>query len=96
MTTMLVGLVTNAVSDESRWPGWLGWLQEHACFSFVVLGVTMAGLTALLAGLTPCRPTQRSSGTRHMAGHRPAPPHDHTRALGQRQVVEYIQGSLFR
>lgn len=35
MTTMLVGLVTNAVSDESRWPGWLGWLQEHAWFSFV-------------------------------------------------------------
>ncbi|WAX78856.1 cyclophane-containing RiPP biosynthesis TPR protein HaaT [Streptomyces sp. KMM 9044] len=52
VTTMLVGLVTNAVSDESRWPGWLGWLQEHAWFSFVVLGVTMAGLTALLAGLS--------------------------------------------
>ncbi|MBD9730251.1 tetratricopeptide repeat protein [Streptomyces sp. H28] len=56
VTTMLVGLVTNAVSDESRWPGWLGWLQEHAWFSFVVLGVTMAGLTALLAGLAETRP----------------------------------------
>ncbi|MFF0161671.1 cyclophane-containing RiPP biosynthesis TPR protein HaaT [Streptomyces sp. NPDC005263] len=56
VTTMLVGLVTNAVSDESRWPGWLGWLQEHAWFSFVVLGVTMAGLTALLAGLSETRP----------------------------------------
>ncbi|MFF0171056.1 cyclophane-containing RiPP biosynthesis TPR protein HaaT [Streptomyces prasinus] len=55
VTTMLVGLVTNAVSDESRWPGWLGWLQEHAWLSFVVLGVTMAGLTALLAGLTEAR-----------------------------------------
>ncbi|MFF5960390.1 cyclophane-containing RiPP biosynthesis TPR protein HaaT [Streptomyces luteogriseus] len=56
VTTMLVGLVTNAVSDESRWPGWLGWLQEHAWFSFVVLGVTMAGLTALLAGLSETQP----------------------------------------
>ncbi|MFD0315593.1 cyclophane-containing RiPP biosynthesis TPR protein HaaT [Streptomyces flavalbus] len=55
VTTLLVGLVTNAVSDESRWPGWLGWLQEHAWFSFVVLGVTMAGLTALLAGLSETR-----------------------------------------
>ncbi|MFI0190794.1 cyclophane-containing RiPP biosynthesis TPR protein HaaT [Streptomyces sp. NPDC017082] len=56
VTTLLVGLVTNAVSDESRWPGWLGWLQEHAWFSFVVLGVTTAGLAALLAGLSETRP----------------------------------------
>ncbi|MFQ6146583.1 cyclophane-containing RiPP biosynthesis TPR protein HaaT [Streptomyces seoulensis] len=56
VTTMLVGLVTNAVSDESRWPGWLGWLREHAWFSFIVLGVTTAGLTALLAGLSEPRP----------------------------------------
>ncbi|MGW7365606.1 cyclophane-containing RiPP biosynthesis TPR protein HaaT [Streptomyces sp. NPDC054841] len=60
VTTMLVGLVTNAVSDQSRWPGWLGWLQEHPWFSFVMLGVTMVGLTALLAALsetrTPGRP----------------------------------------
>ncbi|WP_409470590.1 cyclophane-containing RiPP biosynthesis TPR protein HaaT [Streptomyces sp. HC307] len=56
VTTMLVGLVTNAVSDESRWPGWLGWLQEHAWFSFVALGAAMAGLTALLAGLSETRP----------------------------------------
>ncbi|MEU6512102.1 cyclophane-containing RiPP biosynthesis TPR protein HaaT [Streptomyces sp. NPDC046942] len=57
VTTLLVGLVTNAVSNQSRWPGWLGWLQEHAWFSFVVLGVTMAGLTALLAGLSESRPS---------------------------------------
>ncbi|MEV6763867.1 cyclophane-containing RiPP biosynthesis TPR protein HaaT [Streptomyces sp. NPDC051105] len=56
VTTLLVGLVTNAVSNQSRWPGWLGWLQEHAWFSFVVLGVTMAGMTALLAGLSESRP----------------------------------------
>lgn len=41
VTTMLIGLVTNAVSDQSRWPGWLGWLQEHAWFSFILLGVVM-------------------------------------------------------
>ncbi|WP_270890800.1 NB-ARC domain-containing protein [Streptomyces sp. DHE17-7] len=55
MTTLLVGLVTNAASDESRWPGWLGWLQEHAWFSFVVLGVALAGLTALLTALSETR-----------------------------------------
>ncbi|MFB8352569.1 cyclophane-containing RiPP biosynthesis TPR protein HaaT [Streptomyces niveus] len=59
VTTMLVGLVTNAVS-ESQWPGWLGWLQQHAWFSFAMLGVAMVGVTVLLAGLsetrTPTRP----------------------------------------
>ncbi|MFF4524084.1 cyclophane-containing RiPP biosynthesis TPR protein HaaT [Streptomyces bluensis] len=55
VTTLLVGLVTNAASNESEWPGWLGWLQEHAWFSFVVLGVTMAGLTAMLAALSETR-----------------------------------------
>ncbi len=52
---MLVGLVTNAVSDQSQWPGWLGWLQEHAWFSFVVLGGAMVGLTVLLATLSETR-----------------------------------------
>ncbi|MFD2009950.1 cyclophane-containing RiPP biosynthesis TPR protein HaaT [Streptomyces narbonensis] len=48
---MLVGLVTNAVS-ESEWPGWLGWLQRHAWFSFAVLGGALVGLTVLLAALS--------------------------------------------
>ncbi|WP_310436774.1 cyclophane-containing RiPP biosynthesis TPR protein HaaT [Streptomyces sp. 3330] len=51
VTTMLVGLVTNAVS-ESEWPGWLGWLQRHAWFSFAVLGTAMVGLAVLLAALS--------------------------------------------
>ncbi|MFC9258654.1 cyclophane-containing RiPP biosynthesis TPR protein HaaT [Streptomyces hydrogenans] len=51
VTTMLVGLVTNAVS-ESEWPGWLGWLQQHAWFSFAVLGGALVGLTVLLAALS--------------------------------------------
>lgn len=65
VATLLVGLVTNAASNESQWPGWLGWLQEHAWFSFVVLGVTMAGLTAMLAALsetpTPAQPPSSPS-----------------------------------
>ncbi len=68
MTTLLVGLVTNAVSNESRWPGWLGWLQEHAWLSFVVLGVTMAGMTALLAGLSEARPPAPSARSEDGAG----------------------------
>ncbi|WSJ30534.1 tetratricopeptide repeat protein [Streptomyces subrutilus] len=61
MTTILVGLVTNAVS-ESKWPGWLGWLQRHAWFSFAVLGAAMVGLSVLLASLSeagaPTRPAE--------------------------------------
>ncbi|MFG2583689.1 NB-ARC domain-containing protein [Streptomyces malaysiensis] len=55
VTTMLVGLVTNAVSEQSQWPGWLGWLQEHAWFSFVLLGVVMVVGTASLAALSETR-----------------------------------------
>jgi tetratricopeptide (TPR) repeat protein len=51
-TTMLVGLVTNAVSEQSQWPAWLGWIQQNAWLSFVLLGVTLVGLTALLATLS--------------------------------------------
>ncbi|MFD9435986.1 cyclophane-containing RiPP biosynthesis TPR protein HaaT [Streptomyces sp. NPDC060002] len=51
VTTMLAGLVTNAVSAQSHWPSWLGWLQAHPWLSFAILGVVTAGLTALLAAL---------------------------------------------
>ncbi|MGW0577104.1 hypothetical protein ACWD25_14270 [Streptomyces sp. NPDC002920] len=57
LTTMLIGLVTNAVSDQARWPGFLGWVQHHAWFSFAALGVALVGLTALLAGLSEARDT---------------------------------------
>ncbi|MET9507875.1 cyclophane-containing RiPP biosynthesis TPR protein HaaT [Streptomyces flavidovirens] len=50
-TTMLVGLVTNAVSEESHWPSWLGWMQRHPWLSFAMLGVVLVGLSALLAAL---------------------------------------------
>ncbi|MFF3290673.1 cyclophane-containing RiPP biosynthesis TPR protein HaaT [Streptomyces sp. NPDC003023] len=63
VTTMLVGLVTNAVSD-SRWPGWLGWLQENAWFSFAALGAAMVGLSVVLAALADSRTPQ------------PAPPNE--------------------
>ncbi|ANP55663.1 tetratricopeptide (TPR) repeat protein [Streptomyces griseochromogenes] len=49
VTAMLAGLVTNTASAQSRWPGWLRWLQVHPWLSFVMLGAATAGLTALLA-----------------------------------------------
>lgn len=49
--TILVGLVTNAVSEQARWPSWLGWLQKHPWLSFVMLGAVTAGMAALLAVL---------------------------------------------
>ncbi|MEU6019159.1 cyclophane-containing RiPP biosynthesis TPR protein HaaT [Streptomyces sp. NPDC047515] len=52
VTTMLVGLVTNAVSDQSRWPSWFGWMQRHPWLSFVMLGAVLVGLTGLLAALS--------------------------------------------
>ncbi|MFD4760444.1 cyclophane-containing RiPP biosynthesis TPR protein HaaT [Streptomyces sp. NPDC058439] len=61
VTTMLVGLVTNAVS-ESHWPGWLGWLQKHAWLSFVVLGAALVGLTTLLAALAESGPAPVGPG----------------------------------
>ncbi|MET9886250.1 cyclophane-containing RiPP biosynthesis TPR protein HaaT [Streptomyces sp. NPDC006430] len=63
VTTMLVGLVTNAVS-ESEWPGWLGWLQRHGWFSFALLGGAMVGLAVLLAALSESgAPERRAAPT---------------------------------
>ncbi|MEU9879720.1 cyclophane-containing RiPP biosynthesis TPR protein HaaT [Streptomyces phaeochromogenes] len=53
--TVLIGLVTNAVSDQARWPGVLGWIQQHAWSSFIALGVALVGLTALPAALSESR-----------------------------------------
>ncbi|MEU2133896.1 cyclophane-containing RiPP biosynthesis TPR protein HaaT [Streptomyces sp. NPDC018352] len=72
VTTMLVGLVTNAVS-ESEWPGWLGWLQRHAWFSFAVLGGATVGLTTLLTALSETRTPLRSTEP-HQAGNGAEPP----------------------
>ena len=55
ITTMLVGLVTNAVSAQSHWPSWLRWLQAHPWLSFVILGCVTAGLTTSLAALSDHR-----------------------------------------
>ncbi|MFC7303178.1 cyclophane-containing RiPP biosynthesis TPR protein HaaT [Streptomyces monticola] len=52
VTTMLVGLVTNAVSETANWPSWLGWLQRHPWLSFVILGAAMVGLSVLLAAMS--------------------------------------------
>jgi hypothetical protein len=45
-TIMLVGLVTNAVSEQSRRPSWLGWMQQRPWLSFAMLGVVLVGPTA--------------------------------------------------
>ncbi|MFF5584809.1 cyclophane-containing RiPP biosynthesis TPR protein HaaT [Streptomyces hygroscopicus] len=74
VTTMLVGLVTNAVSDQSRWPGWLGWLQEHAWFSFVLLGVVMAVGSALLATLSDTQAPTPSADPPLRPGNEAEPP----------------------
>lgn len=55
VTTLLVGLVTNAVSEESDWPGWLGWFQQHAWLSFALLGVLLTVMSAALATLSESR-----------------------------------------
>ncbi|MET8248300.1 cyclophane-containing RiPP biosynthesis TPR protein HaaT [Streptomyces sp. NPDC005202] len=59
VTTMLVGLVTNAVSAQSHWPSWLGWLQKHPWLSFVMLGLIAAALTAVLTVLDDRRPSRQ-------------------------------------
>ncbi|MFI2374133.1 cyclophane-containing RiPP biosynthesis TPR protein HaaT [Streptomyces sp. NPDC018964] len=83
VTTMLVGLVTNAVS-ESQWPGWLGWLQEHAWLSFVVLGAAMVGLSVLLAALS-------ETGTPTGAPRAPSPgPDDGTQPPGAALVLRSL------
>ncbi|GGS29658.1 hypothetical protein GCM10010238_18200 [Streptomyces griseoviridis] len=55
VTTLFVGLVTNAVSEESRWPGWLGWIQDHAWASFLLLGGLLVVMSAALAPLSETR-----------------------------------------
>ncbi|MGW2468427.1 cyclophane-containing RiPP biosynthesis TPR protein HaaT [Streptomyces bauhiniae] len=62
VTTMLVGLVTNAVSEQSRWPSWLGWLQNHPWLSFALLGLITAALTAFLAVLDDRQPAEQPPG----------------------------------
>ncbi|MER8016168.1 cyclophane-containing RiPP biosynthesis TPR protein HaaT [Streptomyces griseoluteus] len=74
VTTMLVGLVTNAVSEQSRWPSWLGWLQNHPWLSFALLGLITAALTAFLAVLDDRQPTDRSPDPAPAPGGGTGPP----------------------
>lgn len=84
VTTMLVGLVTNAVS-ESQWPGWLGWLQDHAWLSFAALGAAMVGLSVLLAALS------EAGGAPAGAPHTPLPgPVDGTQPPGAALVLRSL------
>ncbi|WP_206302042.1 cyclophane-containing RiPP biosynthesis TPR protein HaaT [Streptomyces sp. AcE210] len=61
-TTMLVGLVTNAVSEQTEWPSWLGWMQHHAWLSFVLLGAMLTGLTIVLAMVSDGGAPEQSPG----------------------------------
>ncbi|AJC59474.1 Transcriptional activator domain containing protein [Streptomyces sp. 769] len=74
MTTVLVGLVTNAVSNQSHWPGWLGWIQRHPWLSFIVLGVATVGLAAWLATLSDSRTRERSTQRLSRAAPESGPP----------------------
>ncbi|MFD8296955.1 hypothetical protein ACFV13_12130 [Streptomyces bauhiniae] len=47
--------MTNAVSEESRWPGLLGWIQDHAWASFLQLGGLLVVMSAALAALSETR-----------------------------------------
>jgi tetratricopeptide (TPR) repeat protein len=51
VTTLLTGLVTNAVSEQDHWPLGLGRLQQHPWASFLLLGVVAAGLATVLTTL---------------------------------------------
>lgn len=50
--TLMIGLVTNAASNQQRWPGWLSLLQRYPWQSFLLLAVVAVALAALLPGLT--------------------------------------------
>ena len=43
--TVLVGLVTNLVSSQQKWPSWLTPIQHHPWVSFVLLGGLAVALT---------------------------------------------------
>jgi tetratricopeptide (TPR) repeat protein len=50
--TLMVGLVTNAASEQQSWPGWLHAVQQHPWLSLAVSGAVAVVLTALLATLS--------------------------------------------
>ncbi|MFB7460959.1 cyclophane-containing RiPP biosynthesis TPR protein HaaT [Streptomyces sp. NPDC056188] len=62
VTTLLIGLVTNAVSEESNWPGWLAWFQDHGWLSFALLGVLLVVMSAALATISEGREPASAAG----------------------------------
>ena len=50
--TLMIGLVTNAASNQQRWPGWLSLVQRYPWQAFLLLAVVAVVLAALLPGLT--------------------------------------------
>ncbi|WP_432983647.1 cyclophane-containing RiPP biosynthesis TPR protein HaaT [Dactylosporangium sp. CA-233914] len=63
--TLMVGLVTNAASEQQQWPGWLSLVQRYPWPSFALLAV----VAVVLAGVLPAVSTDRQS----VAPESPAP-----------------------
>ena len=65
--SLLVGLITNVASSQSRWPGALHLLQTHPWRAFGIFAFIMIGLAIALAVLsdpdTPPAPTNRTPPT---------------------------------
>ncbi|MFD0576201.1 cyclophane-containing RiPP biosynthesis TPR protein HaaT [Dactylosporangium darangshiense] len=55
--TLMVGLVTNAASQQQQWPGWLSLVQRYPWPSFALLAV----VAVVLAGVLPAVSTDRHS-----------------------------------
>ncbi|MEU7942473.1 cyclophane-containing RiPP biosynthesis TPR protein HaaT [Microbispora bryophytorum] len=57
--TLMVGLVTNAASEQQQWPGWLSLVQRYPWPSFALFAV----VAVVLAGVLPAVSTDAQSVT---------------------------------
>lgn len=55
--TLLVGLVTNAASEQDEWPGILSYVQRHPWLSLASLAAMVIALASVLAVLSGTDPT---------------------------------------
>ncbi|MEV4134027.1 cyclophane-containing RiPP biosynthesis TPR protein HaaT [Dactylosporangium sp. NPDC049742] len=60
--TLMIGLVTNAASEQQQWPGWLALLQRYPWQSFAVFAVIAVILAALVAAVTESERAGGSTG----------------------------------
>jgi hypothetical protein len=50
--TLMIDLVTNAASQQQRWPGWLSFVQRYPWQSFGLLAVAVVVLAAMLPAVS--------------------------------------------